>query len=89
MKKLWDVAIIGGGATELSAAITLARSRRSVLVIDDPCAMGALPRYPTQTTISMSRSTMSPRCMHGEAAQLARRDIGVVRRAGDTVAHRR
>lgn len=35
MKKLWDVAIIGGGAAGLSAAITLARSRRSVLVIDD------------------------------------------------------
>ncbi len=35
MNKLWDVAIIGGGAAGLSAAITLARSRRSVVVIDD------------------------------------------------------
>ncbi|WP_078311077.1 MULTISPECIES: NAD(P)/FAD-dependent oxidoreductase [unclassified Mycobacterium] len=35
MKTLWDVAIIGGGAAGLSAAITLARSRRSVVVIDD------------------------------------------------------
>ncbi|AMU31787.1 NAD(P)/FAD-dependent oxidoreductase [Mycobacteroides abscessus] len=35
MNKLWDVAIIGGGAAGLSAAITLARSRRSIVVIDD------------------------------------------------------
>ncbi|WP_078326787.1 NAD(P)/FAD-dependent oxidoreductase [Mycobacteroides salmoniphilum] len=35
MNKLWDVAIIGGGAAGLSAAITLSRSRRSVVVIDD------------------------------------------------------
>ncbi|MBA0045066.1 NAD(P)/FAD-dependent oxidoreductase [Mycobacteroides sp. LB1] len=35
MNKLWDVAIVGGGAAGLSAAITLARSRRSVVVIDD------------------------------------------------------
>lgn len=35
MNKLWDVAIIGGGAAGLSAALTLARSRRSVVVIDD------------------------------------------------------
>ena len=35
MNKLWDVAIIGGGAAGLSAAITLTRSRRSVVVIDD------------------------------------------------------
>ncbi|KPG15305.1 NAD(P)/FAD-dependent oxidoreductase [Mycobacteroides immunogenum] len=35
MNKLWDVAIIGGGAAGLAAALTLARSRRSVVVIDD------------------------------------------------------
>lgn len=41
MNKLWDVAIIGGGAAGLSAAITLARSRRSVIVIDDHCPRNA------------------------------------------------
>ena len=30
----WDVAVIGGGAAGLSGAVALARSRRSVLVID-------------------------------------------------------
>ncbi|WP_186628613.1 NAD(P)/FAD-dependent oxidoreductase [Rhodococcus sp. BP22] len=32
--RTWDVAVIGGGAAGLSAAVTLARSRRSVIVID-------------------------------------------------------
>lgn len=31
---IWDVAILGGGAAGLSAALTLARARRSVVVID-------------------------------------------------------
>lgn len=32
--RTWDVAVIGGGAAGLSAAVTLARSRRSVIVVD-------------------------------------------------------
>jgi thioredoxin reductase len=32
--RTWDVAVIGGGAAGLSGAVTLARSRRCVLVID-------------------------------------------------------
>ena len=32
--RVWDVAIIGGGAAGLSAALTLSRARRSVIVID-------------------------------------------------------
>ncbi|MGO1182993.1 MAG: NAD(P)/FAD-dependent oxidoreductase [Micrococcaceae bacterium] len=36
---MWEVAIIGGGAAGLSAALTLARARRSVVVID-----GGAPR---------------------------------------------
>lgn len=32
--RTWDVAVIGGGAAGLSGAVALARSRRSVLVID-------------------------------------------------------
>ena len=33
-KNAWDVAIIGGGSAGLSAALTLTRARRSVLVVD-------------------------------------------------------
>jgi len=32
--QVWDVAIIGGGSAGLSAALTLARARRSVIVVD-------------------------------------------------------
>ena len=32
--RVWDVAIIGGGSAGLSAALTLARARRAVVVID-------------------------------------------------------
>ncbi|WP_202912168.1 FAD-dependent oxidoreductase [Nesterenkonia muleiensis] len=31
---VWEVTIIGGGSAGLSAALTLARARRSVIVID-------------------------------------------------------
>ena len=34
-EKLWDVVIIGGGPAGCSAAMVLARSRRSVLIIDE------------------------------------------------------
>ena len=40
-KELYDVVIVGGGAAGLGAALTLARARRSVLIIDSGEARNA------------------------------------------------
>src|SRR5689334_19376519 len=55
--KWYDVVIIGGGAAGLSGALTLARSRRAVLVID-----GGQPRNAPATHMHnyLSRDGMPP-----------------------------
>ncbi len=60
MKNEYDVVVIGGGAAGLSGALTLARSRRSVLVVD-----AGQPRNAAATGVHnfLTRDGMSPSAM--------------------------
>jgi thioredoxin reductase len=64
----YDVVVIGGGAAGLSAALTLARTRRSVLVIDD-----GSPRNAAAEGVHglLTREGMEP----GEFTRVARAEV--------------
>jgi thioredoxin reductase len=63
MDEMYDVVVIGGGAAGLSGAVALARSRRSVLVLDasDPRNAPAahVHNFLTLTARRRRRSTRS------------------------------
>ncbi|MFC0533763.1 NAD(P)/FAD-dependent oxidoreductase [Phytohabitans kaempferiae] len=68
--ELYDVIVIGGGAAGLSAALTLARARRSVVVVD-----AGTPRNAPASGVHgfLSRDGMSPAALLAEGrAELAR-----------------
>lgn len=53
MEKQYDVVVVGGGAAGLSAAVTLGRALRSVLVID----AGEPRNAPAKGCMDSSRGT--------------------------------
>jgi 2-polyprenyl-6-methoxyphenol hydroxylase-like FAD-dependent oxidoreductase len=53
--RLWDVIVVGGGAAGLAGAMALARSRRSVLVVD-----AAEPRNATAGQCTTSHPDGTP-----------------------------
>jgi thioredoxin reductase len=79
MDERWDVVVVGGGAGGLSAALTLARSRRRVLVVD-----AGEPRNAPAAGVHnyLGREGTSP----GELTAIGRAEVegygGVVRRGG-------
>lgn len=68
MKHLYDAAIVGGGAAGLSAALTLGRCCRRVLVCDDGRPRNAVARHMHGF---MSRDGTSP----GELLAIARKEL--------------
>jgi thioredoxin reductase len=100
----YDVVVVGGGAAGLNGALMLARSRRSVVVIDAgaprnaPAAgvHGLLGREGTPPTELLERGRAEVRCygghvLTGEVSTVARDDEGfrVVLADGQTVRARR
>jgi thioredoxin reductase len=68
--ELYDVAIIGGGAAGLSAALVLSRARRKVVVLDD----GNPRNAPARTCTASCRATACrpPNSSESDADEVAR-----------------
>jgi len=81
----FDVVVVGGGVAGLSGALTLARSRRSVLVID-----GGEPRNAPAAAVHgfLSRDGMSPTALL-EAGRREIRGYGAQIRVGHVTAAER
>lgn len=81
----YDVIVIGGGAAGLSAALTLARARRSVLVLD-----AGRPRNAPAAGVHgfLTRDGLPPAELVGLGAAEVARYGGEVRRVGATAARR-
>jgi thioredoxin reductase/SAM-dependent methyltransferase len=87
MDEDWDVVVVGGGAGGLAAALTLARSRRRVLVVDagEPRNAPAAMKGPTGVHNYLGREGTAP----GELSAIGRAEVegyGGVVRTGRVVA---
>ncbi|WP_271634705.1 FAD-dependent oxidoreductase [Solicola gregarius] len=76
--RVWDVVVVGGGSAGLSAALSLARVRRSVLVIDDGRPRNA-PAVNVGAHGILGRDGISP---PGAVADRARRGRRIWRHRG-------
>ncbi|XHR92146.1 FAD-dependent oxidoreductase [Mucilaginibacter sp. UC70_90] len=67
-EKIWDLVIIGGGATGLGAAVDAASRGFSVLLLE-------------QADFAKGTSSRATKLVHGGVRYLAQGDIGLVREA--------
>jgi len=77
-EKLWDLIVVGGGAAGLSAALTLGRARRRVLVVD---AGQPRNRFTRHMHAVLGRDGTSPADLLADGRREVESYRGVIRRA--------